>query len=176
MVAALLGWLLFVGLPRWRGGPAQTTATAAAAPAPVGKKIKAHLFYVAEDGTKLTALERDVPYGEGTSEQAKAIVNAQIAPVVDPLVSAVPPGTTLRALFVTPQGEAYLDLSGDLVKAHPGGSLNELLTIYTLVDAITANLPAVTAVQILVDGKEIGTLAGHIDLRRPLVKNLELVE
>jgi hypothetical protein len=167
-IAALLAWLLFVGLPRWEGGRARATAIVpATAPAAVGKKIKAHLFYVAEDGTKLTALERDVPYGEGTSEQAKAIVNAQIAPVVDPLVSAVPTGTTLRALFVTPQGAAYVDLSEDLVKAHPGGSLNELLTIYTLVDAITVNLPAVTAVQLLVNGKEVDTLARHIDLRRP---------
>ena len=47
-----------------------------------------------------------------------------------------------------------------------------MLTVYTLVDALTANLPAVTAVQMLVDGKEVETLAGHVDLRRPLAKNL----
>ena len=38
------------------------------------------------------------------------------------------------------------------------------------------NLPAVTAVQMLVDGKEVDTLAGHVDLRRPLAKNLAWVE
>jgi hypothetical protein len=54
--------------------------------------------------------------------------------------------------------------------------MNELLTVYTLVDAITMNLPAVTAVQLLVNGQEVETLAGHIDLRRPLKKNLDLVE
>ena len=56
--------------------------------------------------------------------------------------------------------------------AHPGGSMNELLTIYTLVDALVVNLPAVTVVQLLVDGKELDTLAGHVDLRRPLTKKL----
>ena len=34
--------------------------------------------------------------------------------------------------------------------------------------ALTSNLPAVTGVQILIDGKEVDTLAGHLDLRRPI--------
>jgi hypothetical protein len=48
--------------------------------------------------------------------------------------------------------------------------------VYTLVNALTENLPAITAVQVLVDGKEVETLSGHIDLRRPLAKNLTWVE
>jgi hypothetical protein len=39
------------------------------------------------------------------------------------------------------------------------------------VDVLTANLPAITAVQVLVDGREVDTLAGHVDLRRPLQEN-----
>jgi hypothetical protein len=31
-------------------------------------------------------------------------------------------------------------------------------------------------VQILVDGKQVETLAGHIDLRRPIEKNLTWIE
>jgi hypothetical protein len=34
------------------------------------------------------------------------------------------------------------------------------------------NLPAITRVKILVDGKEVDTLAGHVDLRQPLARNL----
>lgn len=173
-VAASLIWLLFVGLPRWYAPRPEERAAApsSAAPAPAGRNIKANLFYVADDGTTLSSVEREVPYAENTSEQAKAIIEAQIAPVTEPLVSAVPPGTKLRALFVTKAGEAYVDLSPDVVSAHPGGSTNEMLTIYTLVDALTANLPAVTAVQLLVDGKEIETLAGHVDIRRPFTRKL----
>jgi spore germination protein GerM len=91
-------------------------------------------------------------------------------------VSAVPAGTTLRALFITANGEAYVDFSGELARAHPGGSLNEMLTVYTLVDVLTVNLPAITTVQLLIEGKEVDTLAGHVDLRRPLVQNLTWVE
>ena len=102
-------------------------------------------------------------------------MQAQLAPVTDPLVSAIPAGTMLRAIFLTPQGQAFVDLSADVSSAHPGGSLSELLTIYTIVDALTSNLPAITSVQLLVDGKEVDTLAGHIDLRHPLRRSLKWV-
>jgi spore germination protein GerM len=176
VTVAAIAWLLFVGLPRWYGPRKQMPAAAASPPATPGRKIKVRLFYIAENGEKLTGVERDIAYGEGTVEQAREIVNAQLTPAAEPLVSAVPPGTSLRALFVTPTGQAYVNLSGDIVRAHPGGTLNELLTVYTLVNALTTNLPAVATVQILIDGKQVDTLAGHVDLRRPLAKNLDLVE
>ncbi len=182
VVLALTG--VGVGVAVRRNAPKAQAARPAVAPAvgtPVappaasnGRKIKAQLFYVSDDGMRLAAVERDVPYAERAVDQAREILNAQITPVSPPLVSAVPTGTILRALFVTENGEAYVDLSRDVAIAHPGGSLSELLTIYTIVDALTFNLPAVNAVQLLVDGKEVDTLAGHVDLRRPLVKNLQL--
>jgi hypothetical protein len=45
------------------------------------------------------------------------------------------------------------------------------LTVYALVNAVTANLPTIQRVQILIDGRQAETLAGHIDLRRPLQRN-----
>jgi hypothetical protein len=178
VLAAMLGWLMFVGLPRWYGpaAPAAVPSAAAADPAQAARKIKARLFYVDADGMRLTAVERDVLYAERPADQAREIITAQIEPVDEPLVSAIPRATTLRALFVTDKGEAFVDLSGDVQSAHPGGSLNELLTVYTIVDALTENLPAITAVQVLVDGKEVETLAGHVDLRRPLAKNLTWID
>ncbi len=164
-------------MPAWaRRTPKPVADAAPAPPAPPGRKIKARLFYVADEGTRLTSIERDVAYGESADEQAREIVAAQIAPVAEPLVSAVPPGTTLRAVFITKSGDAYVDLSREVRSAHPGGSVNELLTIYTIVNALTVNLPAVTAVQVLIDGKEVDTLSGHVDLRRPLAKNLAWVQ
>jgi hypothetical protein len=172
-VAALLVWLMFIGLPRWYGRPLTRTAAAPAiAAAESGRKIKARLFYVSDDGTRLMTVEQDVPYAEQTVDQAREIITAQIAPVIEPLVSAIPPATTLRAVFVTDRGEAFVDLSAEVASGHPGGSMNELLTIYTIVHAVTFNLPAVSTVQLLVDGKEVDTLAGHVDLRLPLAKNL----
>lgn len=176
--AAALAWVLFVTLPKRASSaaPPVTPEAAAPAPAPSGRKIKARLFYVAEDGIHLTHVERDVPYGEGTLEQAREIAAAQVAPVAPPLVSAIPAGTTVRALFLTERGEAFVDFSSEIVSGHTGGTTHELLTIYTIVNALTENLPAVTAVQVLVNGKEVDTLAGHVDLRNPLGKNAALVQ
>ena len=176
-VAAVTMWVLFAGLPRWYGrSSARSAAVAPAAATPPGRKIKASLFYVSDDGLRLTPVERDVPFGEGTVEQARQIIEAQIAAAAEPLVSAVPMGTRLRTIFVTPNGEAFVDFSRELVTGHSGGSTNELLTVYTLVNALCANLPAVHSVELLVDGKQVDTLAGHVDLRRPLEKNLAWVQ
>jgi len=172
-VAGVLGWGLLVGLPRFVGRTPASEVPAASAPpgqATPERKIKARLFYVADDGRTLTGVEQDVAFAESPVDQAKAIVTAQIAPVAEPLVSAIPPGTTLRSLFLT-GGEAYVDLSRELAANHPGGSMYERLTVEAIVSALTANLPAVTSVQLLVDGKELDTLAGHISLSRPMVPN-----
>ena len=177
-LAAALVWALSIVLPKRPVRMASTTSAAAApqTPAPPGRKIKARLFYVSDGGQRLMSVEQDVPFGEGTVEQAKAIVGAQLTPIAEPLVSAIPAGTALRALFVTSEGDAYVDFSRDLVAAHPGGSMNELLTIHTIVQVLTENLPSIRAVQLLVDGKEVETLAGHLDLRRPLPREPGWVE
>jgi hypothetical protein len=76
-------------------------------------------------------------------------------------------------VFITERGDAFVDLSGEVSSRHSGGSLDEIFTVYTIVDALTVNLPAIKRVQILVDGKEVDTLAGHVDLRHPLAKSLD---
>ena len=180
-----LAWLLFIGLPRWtaarRTPPPEEPKTATVAEpepatAPSAPHIKARLYYLSEDGLRLRPEEREILFGAGTAEQARRIVEAQLEPVQPPVASAIPDGTKLKELFISDKGEAYVNLSSEVSTNHPGGSLDEILTVYTLVDALTDNLPAVTSVQILIDGKEVDTLAGHVDLRRPLAKNMTWVE
>ncbi len=180
VVAGVLAWILFVALPQGGREPAPTPAArAGVAESAVSeadpRKIAARIFYVGDSGA-LVALEQDVPLADDPAEQARAIVRAQVNPVEPPLVSAIPAGTTLRALFLTPRGEAYVDLSREVTAAHPGGSVAELLTVYSIVHALTANMPAVTSVQILVDGREVDTLAGHVNLRRPLAPNPDWIQ
>ncbi len=171
------GWTLFVGLPRWYAArhPQGTAAagTAASAPAAPVRKITATLFYMTDDGMALVPAQREVPFSETVPEQARAIVEAQLA--TGPQLSAIPPGVTLRDVFVTERGDAFVDLSSEITTKHPGGSLDEIFTVYTLVNALTVNLPAITRVQILVEGKEVDTLAGHVDLRHPLAKSLDWI-
>jgi spore germination protein GerM len=165
-IALLL--LMLLG-PRWlQTAPSVAQSSTTTTPVAEARKIKARLFYVNEEGTALSGVEQDVIYGEGTVEQARRIIEAQLATPTPPLASAIPPGTKLRTVFVTSGGDAYIDLSAELQANHPGGTTNEILTVYSLVSALTSNLPAVSGVQILIDGTEVDTLAGHLDLRRPI--------
>ena len=169
ITAAAVGggaWATVRLLSRPQRGPV-AAAPAAAQPAAT-RRIKATLYYVAADGLRLAAAERDVIYAEGASEQAKRIVEALLEPAPEGLSSAIPTGTALRGLFVGEHGDAYVDFSGSLRTNHPGGSASEILTVYAIVSALTVNLPAITSVQILIEGHEVDTLAGHVDLRRPL--------
>jgi spore germination protein GerM len=175
-LAISAGWLLFVGLPRWYGDRTRTD-TASPAPAPAAeRKITATLYFISEDGMSLVGVQREVPFGETAEAQARRILEAQLGRAPQPLSSAIPESTTLGSLFLSDKGHAFVDLSGDARERHTGGALDELFTIYAIVNALTVNLPAVTRVQILVEGKEVDTLAGHVDLRHPLQKNLKWIK
>jgi hypothetical protein len=169
--AVLVGWFLVVKLPSWFAPRAAAVPPPATATGAAVRKIRARLFYVSEDGLQLVGVERDVPFGETPPEQAHALIEEQLKPAPAGLLAALPEGTSLRSVFVTESGEAYVDLSKEATAAHTGGSLDELFSVYAVVNALTVNLPAIRRVQILVDGKELDSLAGHIDLRGPLPRN-----
>jgi spore germination protein GerM len=182
VIAVALGWALMATVSRalrtTAPPPADAAATAPAAPAepPAVPRIKATLYFASEDGQRLVPVEQDIPLAEGVVGQARALVEAQLAAVPPaPLISTIPPDTKLRALFVSDRNEAFVDLDSSVRDKHPGGSLNELFTVYTIVHAITTNLRDVQSVQLLIDGREADTLAGHVDLRRPLRKNEGLI-
>lgn len=184
LLMGAFGYLVMMNLSRVlrTPEPAEEAPSVETAPAPApganaAPRIRAKLFFTAENGFGLTAVEREVSLGAGIVGQARALVEAQLAePAPAPLVSAVPAGTKVRGLFLSATNELFVDLDGTIQKAHPGGSLNELLTVYTIVNAITVNLPDIEQVQLLVDGREVDTLAGHIDLRRPLRKHEGLLQ
>ena len=155
----------------------ETTAPTPPAATPAVPKIKATLFFASEDGLRLTPVEREVPLADGPVAQARAIVESQLAAEPPPsLARTIPAGVTLRGLFVSQSHEVFVDLDPAIKTGHAGGSLQELLTVYTIVNALLTNLPTLQQVQILIDGREADTLAGHVDLRRPLRKNEGLIQ
>ena len=61
---------------------------------------------------------------------------------------------------------AVVNLAGNFAANHPSGIAAETLTVLSICGTLHANLPRVTQVRFLVDGKERETLAGHADLTR----------
>jgi hypothetical protein len=179
VLVVVLGWAMFSALGRRLAAPtpdAEPVAATAETPASAGPQIAATLYFVSEDGASLVGVTQDVPLGDTPVEQARALVEAQLAAEPPaPLARAVPAGVTLRGVFLPGADDAYVDLDGTIVQALPGGSHNELLAVYTIVSVLTTNLQPIGRVQILVDGREVDTLSGHVDLREPLRKNEALI-
>jgi spore germination protein GerM len=174
--AIALIWVLFWGLPGWASRDAASGGQHAGPGAAEARRITATLFFVSPDAQSLTAVTRDIPYGATPTEQARHIVEAQLGEPPASHFSPLPRGTTLKGVFISETGEAFVDLSPEAAVNHSGGSLAELLTVYSIVNAITVSLPSVRAVQILIDGREVETLAGHVDLRHPLPQNTTWVK
>lgn len=174
---AFVLWFVATRLPDWLttedGGADVATTTESTGDA---RRIQATLFYVADDGATLVPTGRNVLYGATPAEQVRRLVEAQVADPPAGLVSAIPAGTTVRAVFLTDRQEAYIDLGGTIVSGHSGGSLDEALAVYAIVNAVTVNLPEIAAVQLLVEGREVDSLRGHIDLRAPLGKALDWIQ
>jgi hypothetical protein len=176
---ALVGigvWLVIALLPNFlASSPTDTPAESEPVATGEERRIQVTLFYVAPDGEALVPVSRSVLYGATPAEQARRIVEAQVAPPPEGQISAIPALTVVRNVFLAGSGDAYVDLDPEILKAHSGGSLDEALAVFAIVNAITVNLPDIKAVQILVDGKEVDTLVGHLDLRQPLGKAMKWV-
>jgi len=63
----------------------------------------------------------------------------------------LPAGTRVLEVFVTARGVAYVDLSKEAATPTGRGSDDELITVYSVVNSLTSNFPAVKRVQIVIE-------------------------
>ncbi|MDH7500905.1 MAG: GerMN domain-containing protein [candidate division NC10 bacterium] len=136
-------------------------------------KRSLRLFYASPEEDSLQEEIREVEAGRGIDEEARTALAELIQGPHTGLLSPIPPGTRLRQVYIDGQGVAYADFSPELRDHHPGGSRAELLSIYCIVDTLAYNFEQIKMVKILIDGSEVDTLAGHIDLRRPLKPRID---
>jgi spore germination protein GerM len=109
-------------------------------------------------------------------DRAKQIIADLISgPTSDDCLRAVSPSTRLRQVYVLSDGTAYLDFSSALTEGVGGGSMTELLTVYAIVDSVAFGVREVRRVGILVNGRPLETMNGHLDLSRPLKPNSRLI-
>jgi hypothetical protein len=82
--------------------------------------------------------------------------------------AAFPEGFKYREVFATDQGLAVVDLDPDSVRALPGGTSSEFVSLYCLVRTLLDNFKDIKKVQVLVGGQIQESLAGHISISDPL--------
>lgn len=135
------------------------------------------LYFASPDADYLKVEVRRILREKRITDEAKVLVKELINGPRENLDPTIPSETQLRELYIVPEEKcAYLDFNKAFQTNHPGGSAGELLTIYSLVNTLIDNLEGIERVQILVEGATIETLAGHIDITRPLSRNSTIVE
>jgi len=125
------------------------------------------LYFASEDGQYLVSEARQL----GCSSEENC-VQAVIESLISGPVQAGSPVLSSKAKVLKvqlDQGTAIIDFSSEVSTGHPGGSQSELLTVYALANSIAVNFSHLRQVAILIDGKKVDTLKGHVDLRRPLI-------
>ena len=137
------------------------------------KRVKLFFSSRSRDGL-LEVEEREIYSAQPASAEAKQIVAELIAGSKQGYVAPLAPETKLREVFIMDSGLAVVDLTKEASLNHPGGLTQEVSSIYAIVNSLTQNLPSVKRVQILIEGLESETLAGHIDLSHPLSEDLSM--
>jgi len=89
------------------------------------------------------------------------------------LAPTMPPGVKINSVALQ-NGLATVDFSKELQTNHWGGSAGEMMTIYSIVNTLT-ELPELTQVQILIDKEKVDTIAGHLDVSQPLIRDNTII-
>lgn len=137
-----------------------------------GPTKKVALFFVNSDGTSLVTVEKEIPADITLIEQIKTTIQALLDEPPPGFITSLPERTKLQSLFIDTKGNSYLDFSREIQQNHIGGLTAELLTIGSIVNTLLFNFKELKGVQILVEGSEIETLAGHIDCTKPFSRLL----
>ncbi len=173
LIAGLVGgtWYLYTSspqgmadaLPRLPGFPVATPATSDMLE---GRNREVTLF-VSDATGSLTRAIREIEKRDDLLEEVTQAITLLIQPDADARNPALPEGTALLNVFLSNGGILYLNMNRNLQDRHVGGLNAEAATVTALVNTVLLNFQAIKHVQILVEGAEIETVAGHIDCRKP---------
>ncbi|MBS3758656.1 MAG: GerMN domain-containing protein [Desulfobacterales bacterium] len=144
-------------------------------PEPGNSEYPVYLYFVDKTNSYLVSEARNIRAMENTRAYCRRIIKELIDGPAADLTRTIPESAKLRAVYVTPDRIAYVDMTGAVSNDHPGGVRTELMTVYSIVNTLVLNVSAVDRVKLLVDGEGGDTLAGHIDIRYPLKADMLLV-
>ena len=129
-------------------------------------------FACTQDGQpRMIAVARRVPAGHAAADAA--LREMTIGKVPGGCSRPLPEGTRVLGLQVS-HGAATANFSSEFVSRFAGGTDNEAVVVYSVVNTLTS-LPGIDRVRILVEGKPIESVGGHLDVSGPLRADNELV-
>jgi Sporulation and spore germination len=170
-VAVLLAIALGMGFYVWRmrsrvdRSEVSAVNTQPVAPPVSGSNEQVVLYVAYDDAGVLRPRPVRIPLPAGRQERAAEILRALLTLYLDKLSPhPLGPGSQIRDVYLVDPGLAVIDINAAFADSHRSGVLVEELTVVSLIQTLSANIPGVTRVKILVEGNERDTLAGHADL------------
>jgi hypothetical protein len=144
--------------------------------APTDPPMSVKIFFPAASGPALLNTEDQMIFqsAELVNRAKQILQKLQDGPHSGTMFPGMPKDTKVQDLFVSEQGIAFIDFSNTISTNHPGGVLNEMTTIYSIVNSLTYNLGEIKQVKILIGGIEKETLAGHCLLLLPMEMDLSI--
>jgi spore germination protein GerM len=133
---------------------------------PTGEEL--NIWFASREEDALVLERRPVAPSQTPVDRVRASLQELIAGPKGNALRTVSAEMKIREVFIDDQGTAYVDFSEALSRTHPGGTWAEMLTLRSIIQTLVANVPEIKRVQILIEGREVETLAGHMDIRRPL--------
>jgi len=126
------------------------------------------LVYPEWDASGYVTEERQIPSRDRPGEDLFGLLTVLCeGPRISGAISAMPKDTRALAAFVNPVDQsAVLDFSQELVTGHPGGSAAEVATLTSILRTVALNFPGTRSCVILVEGAQVETLAGNLDMIR----------
>jgi hypothetical protein len=134
------------------------------------------LYFSDQEGEYLIGEKRKIFKRNQIKEEAKETIIELINGPKGKLIPTLPPRTKLLTLQINDEGVAKVNFSPALSKDHPGGSSAEMMTVYSIVNSLVFNFPQIRRVQILIDGRPIETITGHLSLRKPIPPKPDLIK
>jgi len=134
------------------------------------------IYFSDSEGEYLVGEKREILKKNEVKEEAKEAIIELIKGPKGRLIPTLPPRTKLLTLQINDAGLAKVNFSPALSKDHPGGSSGEMMTVYSIVNSLSLNFPQIKRVQILIDGKPIETIVGHLSLGQPVTPKPDLIK
>ena len=134
------------------------------------------LYFSDSEGKYLIGEKREILKRDEVEEEAEETINELIKGPKGKLIPTLPRQTKLLDLELGEGGVVKVNFNKALSKDHPGGSSAEMMTLYSVVNSLTLNFHQIKRVQILIEGKAVETIAGHLSLKKPISPNPDLIK
>jgi hypothetical protein len=167
LLLAVLGMSVYAWRMRGRAvaGPAASVDMRPVVPPVAGATEQVTLFVAYDDTGVLLAQPARIPLPSVRQQRAEELLRSLLALYLDKASPhPLPEGADIRSVYLVDPGLAVIDINAAFADGHRSGVLSEELTVASMIQTLSANLPGILRVKILVEGKQRDTLAGHVDL------------